>query len=225
MALAWFDPCPTTPSDTPQAPAPLAALAHELRTPLAAIIGYADAMRERAFGPLSEQYVECAETVAQAARHMLELVERMSGLDSDRREPERDQARPFDALTAVAEAHRMLKAQADALGVSLVAEFPTGQFPVEADALAVKQIAINLIANALAATPRGGAVSLTLQRSGDDLIIAVEDTGGGPEGAVDGVGLTLVRGICAAHRGDFALLGRTGGGTRAMARLPVLIGR
>jgi len=214
----------TTPTDTPPVPAPLAALAHELRTPLAAIIGYAGAMRERTFGPLSQRYVECAETVEQAARHMLELVERMTAFDPDRSEPEEDRAGSFDAQMAVAEVHRMLQPQADARGVSLAAKFPAGPFRVKADVLAVKQIAINLIANALAATPRGGTVSLTLERSGDDLIIAVEDTGRGPDGAIDGVGLTLVRGICAVHGGDFALQARSGGGTRAMARLPILIG-
>ncbi len=210
----------TAPPDTHLVPASQAALAHELRTPLAAIIGYADAMRERAFGPLSERYVECAETVEQAARHMLTLVERMSGFNPDRQA----QAGSFDALAAVAEVARMLKAQADALGVSLATEFPAGPLPAEGDALALKQVAINLVANALAATPRGGAVSLSLERRGDDLIIAVDDTGRGPDGAIDGLGLTLVRGICAAHGGEFALHSRAGGGTRAMARLPILVG-
>lgn len=88
----------------------------------------------------------------------------------------------------------------------------------------MKQVAINLIANALAATPRDGAVSLSLERRGDDLIIAVDDTGRGLDGAIDGLGLTLVRGICAAHGGEFALHSRAGGGTRAMARLPILVG-
>ncbi len=210
----------SAPPDTPPVPASLAALAHELRTPLAAIIGYADAMRERAFGPLSERYVECAETVEQAARHMLDLVERMSGFNPDRQA----QAGSFDALAAVAEVARMLKAQADALGVSLATEFPAGPLPAQGDALALKQVAINLIANALAATPRDGAVSLSLERRGDDLIIAVDDTGRGLDGAIDGLGLTLVRGICAAHGGEFALHSRAGGGTRAMARLPILVG-
>jgi cell cycle sensor histidine kinase DivJ len=210
----------TAPPDTPPVPASLAALAHELRTPLAAIIGYADAMRERAFGPLSEQYVECAETVEQAARHMLALVERMSGFDPDRQA----QAGSFDALAAVADVARMLKARADTLGVSLAAELLEGPLPARGDALALKQVAINLVANALAATPRGGAVSLSLERHGDDLIITVDDTGRGPDGAIDGLGLTLVRGICAAHGGELALHRRAGGGTRAMARLPILVG-
>ena len=214
----------TAPPKLPPVPAPQAALAHELRTPLAAIIGYADAMRARVFGPLSERYVDCAETVEQAARHMLALVDRMSGSDSDPREPDGGQAGPFDAQTAVAEVARMLEAQADALGVSLAAELPAGPLPAHGDALALKQIAINLIANALAATPRGGAVCLSLERRGDDLIIAVDDTGRGPDGAIDGLGLTLVRGICAAHRGELVLHRRAGGGTRAMARLPILVG-
>jgi cell cycle sensor histidine kinase DivJ len=212
----------SAPPDTSPVPASLAALAHELRTPLAAIIGYADAMRERAFGPLSEQYVECAETVEQAARHMLALVERMSGSDPDRRGPERGQAGSFDALAGVAEVARMLKAGADVLGVSLAAEFPAGSLPAQGDALALKQVAINLIANALAATPRGGTVSLSLDRRGDDLILVVDDTGRGPEGVVDGLGLALVRGICAAQGGELTLHGRAGGGTRATARLPIL---
>jgi cell cycle sensor histidine kinase DivJ len=201
-------------ASAPEPPAPLTALRHELRTPLAAVIGFADAMRERAFGPLSEPYADCAEAIDKAARHMLQLVDRM--VDGEPGDPKRA---PSDAAAAVLEAMQMLQARAGSRGVVLTTTLPTSPVMVEADATHLKQIAINLIANALAATPPDGQVRVVLERLASDLILTVEDTGPGPASdSRDGVGLTLVRSLCAAYGGEFTLSSGPGG-ARAVARL------
>jgi len=94
--------------------------------------------------------------------------------------------------------------------------------PVDADALTLRQIVVNLIANAVAAGARH--VVLSLEASGGDLVLTVEDDGPGVAGIAEGTGLSLVRALVAAHGGDFSLASRPEGGARAQARLPVLAG-
>lgn len=200
----------------PEPPAPLTALRHELRTPLAAVIGFADAMREQAFGPLSDPYLDCAQAIDKAARHMLELVDRMVEAG-----PGALALGPSDAAAAVFDAVRMLQPQAESRGVSLTTRLPDGGVLAEVDVTALKQIAINLVANAVAATPPGGNVKVILKRLRTELILTIEDSGPGPSGDnVEGIGLQLVRSLCAACGGVFELGGGPDG-ARAVARLAV----
>jgi cell cycle sensor histidine kinase DivJ len=204
--------------DKSKAPGALAVLGHELRTPLTAILGFAEAMCVRAFGPLDEKYVESAQTIEKAARHMLELVARLSD------GPEARLFQTFDARGTLGEVRHLLQAQADSSEVGLTATLPDGPMTVEADPLALKQIVINLVANALAATPRDGHVEIILEAEGRDLVITVADTGPGlPPGMTEGLGLTLVRALCAAHGGDFTLTMGVPSGALAAARLPILV--
>jgi cell cycle sensor histidine kinase DivJ len=206
------DPAPSSePSDV------LATLAHELKTPLTAVAGYADAMRARAFGPLSDKYAECADIIHQAATHMATLIDGLAAADEGHAPFER-----FDARAPVAEAVRLFALDAEAAGVSLIADVPEAPIMVDAAARTLRQIAINLAANALAATARGGRVNVSLARDGADLILAVEDSGRGAAIPGKGLGLPLVRALCARHGGDFTLEAAPGGGARAAARLPVI---
>ncbi|HEY2179083.1 MAG TPA: HAMP domain-containing sensor histidine kinase [Caulobacteraceae bacterium] len=184
-------------------------LAHELKTPLTAIIGYAEAMSLGAFGPLDEPYVESARTILAAARHLQELID---DLAASVRAPER-----FDARASVTEVLGLFAIKAWAAGVSLGATPGEEALIVEANPLVLRQILINLIANALAATPRGGRVNVAVGRDGGDLVLAVEDTGPGVN-APEGLGLKLVRALCAG--GSFNLVSMPGGGARANVRLP-----
>jgi signal transduction histidine kinase len=195
-------------------PTPLTALRHELRTPLAAVIGFADAMRVRAFGPLSEPYVECAEAIDKAARHMLDLVDRLADGGPDA--PERQLV---DAGEVVSDAILMLQPIAEARQISLNASLPDSAVMVAVKPTHLRQVAINLIANAAAAATVGGWVKVELGLNGGDLILTVEDSGFGPPGdSQDGVGLQLVRSLCAVYDGAFEL-GRGSAGARAVARL------
>ena len=49
-------------------------MSHELRTPLNAVMGFSDIMRQRLFGPLPDRYAEYAESIHEAGRHLLDLI-------------------------------------------------------------------------------------------------------------------------------------------------------
>jgi len=119
---------------------------------------------------------------------------------------------------------------------------PADPLDAEADRRAVKQIALNLISNALKFTPRGGSVTLTAQACGDVLELVVADTGIGiaprdlerlgrpyeqagdadQRAAGAGLGLSLVRAFARLHGGDMAIESAVGEGTTVTVRLPVL---
>lgn len=198
----------------------MAELAHELKTPLTAIIGFADAMRSRAFGPLSEAYVQSADTIAEAGRRLLALADDLTDLgriETGHAAPRWD---VFNASEVISSVAALLAIQADKARVSLNAS--GSGVRVKADRDGVRRILINLAANAIAATPAGGSVALTAEARDGELALTVTDTGPGLGGQPEGLGLTLVRVLCAQHGGSLSLTEAPGGGTLAVARLPVL---
>lgn len=222
----------------------LANMSHELRTPLNAVIGFADIMRQKLFGPLPERYAGYADAIHQAGGHLLDLINDV--LDLSKIEAERYQLAmaDFDARDAVSAAVALLRLQADDKGVNLAAVLPSEPLRVHADPRALKQIALNLLSNAVKFTPAGGAVTATLDAVGGDLELAVSDTGVGiaPEdlqrlgrpfeqaGGADqkaqgtGLGLSLVRSLTELHGGRMTIDSTLGEGTAIQVRLPVAAG-
>ena len=222
----------------------LANMSHELRTPLNAIMGFSDIMRTRLFGPLPEKYGEYADMIHESGSHLLELINDV--LDMSKIEAERFELalETFDARDAVSAVLRLMRGQADRAGVSLRGVLPREALEVNADRRALKQIALNLISNALKFTPKGGSVTVTLQAADGAMELVVADTGVGisPEdlprvgrpyeqaGDVGsrplgtGLGLSLVRAFAQLHGGDMAIESTLGEGTSVTVRLPVLIG-
>jgi cell cycle sensor histidine kinase DivJ len=219
----------------------LANMSHELRTPLNAIMGFSDIMRQRLFGPISDRYAEYAELVHESGAHLLELINDvldMSKIEAERFELARE---IFDAREAVAAALRLMRGQADRAGVRLRGVLPAEALEANADRRAIKQIAINLVSNALKFTPRGGSVTLTLQQAGEQLEVVVADTGVGigPEdlerlgrpfeqagdparkAGGTGLGLSLVRAFAQLHGGEMLIESALGEGTTVVVRLPV----
>ncbi len=206
-------------------PSPLAELGHELRTPLTAILGYADAVRGAAFGPLDEKYVEAAEAIHLAGRHLLAMVNAMTDIGRIERGVAPFDLEVFDIVETVRAAVSLLKDEADRLAITLTAP-PAGQrILVSADRAAVTRIVINLLGNALKFTPTAGRVSVDVARDGPDIRLTVTDTGPGLSAGVsatgEGLGLILVRALCALHGGALEFAVAPGGGTVATARLPI----
>jgi cell cycle sensor histidine kinase DivJ len=220
----------------------LANMSHELRTPLNAIMGFSDIMRQRLFGPLSDRYAEYAELVHESGGHLLDLINDvldMSKIEAERFELARE---PFDARDAVSSVLRLMRGQADRAGVQLRGLLPRESLDVVADRRALKQIALNLISNALKFTPRGGGVTVTLHADGSVMELIVADTGVGigPEdvqrlgrpfeqaggaaqkAAGTGLGLSLVRSFAELHGGEMVMESRLGEGTTVTVRLPVI---
>src|SRR5690606_32212975 len=111
--------------------------------------------------------------------HLLDLINDvldMSKIEAERFELAREE---FDARDAVSAVLRLMRGQADRAAVQLRGVLPREPLDVDADRRAVKQIALNLISNALKFTPRNGAVTVTLQAVDGALELVVADTGVG----------------------------------------------
>jgi cell cycle sensor histidine kinase DivJ len=221
----------------------LANMSHELRTPLNAIMGFSDIMRQRLFGPMSERYSEYADLIHESGAHLLELINDvldMSKIEAERFELARED---FDAREAISAVLRLMRGQAERAGINLRGEISAESLEAEADRRAIKQIAFNLISNALKFTPRGGSVTVSVYPVGEVLEIAVADTGVGISGedlarlgrpfeqaggaeqkqAGSGLGLSLVRAFARLHGGDMTVESTLGEGTTVTVRMPVLI--
>ena len=220
----------------------LANMSHELRTPLNAILGFSDIMKTKLFGPLPERYAEYAELIHESGRHLTDLINDvldMSKIEADRYVLHRE---AFDAREPVGSAMKLLTLQAEDKGVSLRGDLPAEAVQVDADRRALKQIVINLVANAIKFTPPEGRVDVTLRAQGGALELVVADTGEGispedlqrlgqPYAQTDagrraqgtGLGLSLVKALTALHGGEFLLESRLGEGSAATVRLPVLV--
>ena len=221
----------------------LANMSHELRTPLNAIMGFSDIMRQKIFGSLPGKYVEYADLIHDAGSHLLDLINDV--LDMSKIEAARYELRleRLDAREPVQAALRLMRLQADEVGIQLRGALPSQPLEADADGRALKQIALNLISNALKFTPRGGLVTVTLRASAGMLDLSVADSGvgisatdlqrlGRPfEQAGDvsqqvkgtGLGLSLVRAFAELHGGEMNIESQLGEGTAVTVRLPVLV--
>lgn len=171
----------------------LANVSHELRTPLNAIIGFSDVLKDQLFGALgNERYREYSGYIRDSGTHLLMLVDDL--LDFAKHDaggsPMKFETVPL--VEVLHEALRMTTPEADKHTVAL--DLDSSFYPnVLADVRAVRQIATNLIVNAIRHSPAGGKVEVTFasetegdgHRLGQDdrVVIAVLDRGTGiPEG-------------------------------------------
>ena len=219
----------------------LANMSHELRTPLNAIMGFSDIMRQRMFGALPSRYGEYADLIHDAGAHLLDLINDV--LDVSKIEAARYELslERLDAREPIQAALRLMRLQADDAGVQLRGVLANHPLDVDADRRAVKQIALNLVSNALKFTPKGGLVTVSLHSLAGALELTVADTGlgiaaddlkrlGQPyeqagdsvrQGRGTGLGLSLVRAFAELHGGEMAIESRLGEGTAVTVRLPM----
>ena len=220
----------------------LANMSHELRTPLNAIIGFSEVMIQEIFGPVgSPRYKEYARHIHESGGHLLDLIN--SVLDMSKIEAGKFELHEelFDLGEVASSAIRFVSPAAERGGVTLkLAVTPAAQ-KAFADKRAVKQMLINLIANGVKFTPRGGDVRVAARAAGTGLEIAVADSGAGiakadlerlgrpfeqVEGAHTrtregtGLGLALVKSLAAMHGGEMQLASVLGEGTTVTLRLP-----
>ena len=203
----------------------LSRMSHDLRTPLNAVLGFAQLLGA---DDLGEAQLECVQQILRGGKHLLELINEV--LDIARIEaghlslsPE-----PVGVRDIVRHAVELVSPLAAARGIALVADDAAlPDCAVLADRQRLSQVLLNLLSNAVKYNRPGGSVTLSLdQRAGGRCRINVRDTGAGiaPEKlkllfrpferlgaettAIEGtgLGLTLSRGLAEAMGGSLGVL-------------------
>jgi cell cycle sensor histidine kinase DivJ len=220
----------------------LANMSHELRTPLNAVIGFSEAMSAEIFGPLgSARYREYSVLIQKSGQHLLDLVNDvldMAKIEAGKFKLAKEEV---DLSALMEECVQTLAERAASSGVQLRASMPVEGLLCTADRRAVKQIALNLISNAIKFTPSGGQVEVTAALEEDVIVLEFRDDGIGiaPEDLErlgqpfeqvcndpklakkgTGLGLALVRALVAQHGGTFAIASPDQHGTIVTVTLP-----
>lgn len=217
----------------------LAKLAHELKTPLSAIAAASEIMKEGRFGDIgNERYAGYIADIHASARHALDLVERMLHRGGEGVSPKTADMQWEDiALDAFAGAClSTVRPLAAAKSLSIRESHAGPPVRITADATTLKQIVLNLIANAIKFTPPGGTISVSTMVNGSGCAaLVVEDTGPGMsedaiaealqpvpsevpqmrEGGGLGLGLPMTRALAEALGATLSIDCPPSGGTRA----------
>ena len=236
------------PQKTDQSLEFLARANHEMRTPLNAIIGFSDMIAAEVYGPINnEKYQEYATIIQQSGQHLLQLVNNV--LDHAKMEngKQRLDLGSVDIATLLDQTIGMISLRAHETDVTLKSSIAPGPTTITADALKLRQILINLLANAVKFTKRGGIVSLSAGLGPvGSYLFTVRDTGIGiapedlprvlePYGqagqtnsdynaghdAGTGLGLPLAKALTELHGGTFKIESELGVGTTVHVTLPV----
>jgi signal transduction histidine kinase len=210
----------------------LLSVSHELKTPLAAIRGYAEGLEESVVTP-----EEAATTIQEESRRLERLVRDLLDLARMNRREFVVHRERIDLASVAREVVRRCEAEARVYGVELEA-VASGPAAAEGDPDRALQIASNLVENALRSTPPGGAVRVRA----DPGLLTVEDTGVGlppedvphaferfylhdrnPDGRRrigTGLGLALVKELTERMGGTVSVHSTLGKGTTFRVRLP-----
>ena len=215
----------------------LAALSHDLRTPLTVLVGLAESMALTA-PKLSSVQQETAQAIQDEARRMSTMVSNL--LDMARIESGEVtlnlQWQPLEEVVGAAleAARAMLQRH------SVVVQLPRDLPLVKIDAVLIERVLVNLLENVSKYTPPGSTVTLSAQVSGDQLEVSVADNGPGlPAGREEavfqkftrgeresstpgvGLGLSICRAIIESHQGRISAAQRPGGGAIFTFTLPL----
>src|SRR6266581_4496662 len=221
----------------------LASVSHELRTPMNAIIGYTKLMLDGLDGDLTEQQTADLERVVQAADNLLSLINGLLDLAKIEAGKMELNIEEVDIPLVIDDVIELMRAGADAKALSLRADVARALPAAWADRARIRQVLVNLVANAVKFTEHGG---VTIRATVVDgwITLGVVDTGVGipPEAQtyifdefrqVDasttrryggtGLGLAISKRLIALHGGRIWVDSTVGVGSSFLFTLPVRV--
>lgn len=224
----------------------IAHMSHDLRTPLNAIIGFSDAI---CVGDIAQTHPakarEYAGDIHHAGQHLLKIINDildLAKLESGRPDFDLEHCDLRDVVqTTVLISGPQAEAKLQLLSTGFSDDLPL----LMLDPLRTKQIAINLVSNAVKFSPAGSVIRILADRlacggvelavvdrgSGmtqDELMVAMSRFGRVKNAATrlqegSGLGLTIVKQLCEAQGARFELRSQPGHGTRAVVHFPASI--
>jgi PAS domain S-box-containing protein len=154
----------------------LSRMSHELRTPMNSIIGFTGIVRDGAAGPVTDEQKKQLGMVYKSARHLLGLINDVldiSRIEAGKMFVTKDS---FELVALLEEVLGLMQTQAEAKGISLIADFSDAPEYLHSDGDKLRQILLNLLGNAIKFTDTG-SVTLRCRQKGDMIELAVIDTG------------------------------------------------
>lgn len=222
----------------------VAAVSHDLRTPLTSLRGYLDLL-ERKLDKLAEadrlRYVSVA---ARQCRKLCRLSDELFQLAKLECDEVQANVEPFPLLDLVQDVVQKFELIAQQCGVSLRAQVQPGAEQVRADIGLIERVLVNLLDNALRHTQQGGEVHIRADREGARVSVRVSDTGEGiapdllarlfdrdflatrrdPARPWGGLGLAIARRILRLHDTDIQVQSAHGRGAEFRFYLPLAAG-
>lgn len=220
-------------------------VSHEMRTPLTIIREFSSLVQDGSAGAVNEDQRDFLDTVIRNCDRLTGLVGdllELARLESGKYRMERRQTDLAELLDRCVRDFEPV-ATAESLSLALEIEHPLPD--VLGDGDRITQVLVNLLGNAVKFTPVGGAITVLARANGDDVEVAVEDTGvgiaeehlsmifgafvqvgrtDGPGQRGTGLGLNVARQIVELHGGRLGVTSRLGDGSRFAFTLPALQG-
>lgn len=158
----------------------LSRMSHELRTPLNAVLGFAQLLDGDAEHPLDALQRERVQQIQRGGAHLLALINEVLDLASIESGALRVQRDCVDLDTLVRDSLHLVEAMAQVQDVTLRLRWPdAGLGTLAADSTRLRQVLLNLLANAIKYNRRGGLVELVGLATADGVRIEVHDSGPG----------------------------------------------
>ncbi len=217
----------------------LTTMGHEMRTPLASILGFTEMLQDTA--PDEPAAADLLARVRRNGERMLELVEGMAMLTRIGSTPPGSDTPDVDLRDVVRRAVDRIACAVGARGLRLEVDLPESPVALAAHDADLTRAVTELLDNAVKFTPEGGTITVSLARTTSECTLVVEDTGHGipadeqarvfepfarTSRTIDeavpgaGIGLSILREVVTAHGGTVTM---TSGprGTRFLVRLPL----
>jgi two-component system NtrC family sensor kinase len=208
-----------------------AGVAHELNEPLGNVLGFAELLLQSE--DLPDNLRRDVDKISAASLHAREVVKKL--LIFGRQIPTKKT--PLDLNRVVEEGLYFLESRCAKEGIKLKRVLAPDLPAIDADASQLTQVLVNLVVNAIHATPAGGTITISTRADDDYVYLMVKDTGVGMTEEVQrqvfmpffttkdvgegtGLGLSVVHGIAKSHGGSVGVQSEVGKGSRFELKLP-----
>jgi signal transduction histidine kinase len=218
----------------------LANVSYQLRTPLNAMMGFAEVLEKQYFGELNERQMEYATGMMQAGEKLIALVNDILDLSTIEAGILALQIRPLEVYPMIKMLHDLMFEWARKQNITLKMDCPKTIGSINADERRLKQVLLNLLTNAIKFTPADGTITLKVERLATTMSFSITDTGIGiskedqqkifspfvqlqqnHRHAGAGLGLSLVKSIVDLHGGEVHLESDIGKGTSVTCLIPL----
>jgi signal transduction histidine kinase len=158
----------------------VATISHELRTPMNAVLGYTQILADGVCGPVTTEQRDHLGRVSASGKHLLDLVEQLLSHARVEAGEETVEMGDVELTDVVALSVLLVRPLADEKGIRIRVDGPTEPIRLYTDAGKLRQILVNLLANAVKFSAQGDIVlRIEVVDAGAHLVLAVSDAGRG----------------------------------------------